>query len=415
MTARFKIALATLTSTALIAAVLSPMAWAQENVVNVVDQKRWAQNSNLGVRAGAFILSPGIGLSETYDDNIYRKGTNERSDFITEVTPSFAALSDFNLHQLFFAARGSFGYYADNTSENFKDYSIGGGGRIDLDYQTFVNLSSAYKRTHERRDEPDSPNSDEPVEYALTTHTVSFQRTLGVIKFYLDGMFNRFTFDDSRRGTLNIDNSGRDRDIYALDMRVAYEYFPNYTVYIAANQDWRRYRQNAAVSRDSEGSGVRVGTDVYITGMIKADIYAGYLERSYEGNLKNVGAENYGGSIIWNPTKITSITAEVSRGVEETTFNDISGDLKTTVSLGVDHLIRDNLFLMVGAGVGFSDFESRTVPRDDKNYNAGVGVEYRPWDGLVLNANYKYTERDSSVDASDYNSNTIRFSVSKNF
>lgn len=415
MTGRLKIALFAMTTTAIIAAGPFSMAMAQDNVVNVVEQKRWADKAKLGIRAGSFIFSPGIALSESYDDNIYRKGTNEQSDFVTRINPSFAAVSDFSLHQLFFAANADLGYYADHTNENYQDYSIGGGGRIDLDYQTNLQLQSAYRQTHEKRDAPDSPNADEPVEYSLTSHKASFTRALGVIKLYLNGAFDRFTFEDSRRGNLLIDNSGRDRDIYALDMRVAYEYFPNYNVYIGANHDWRRYRSNGPVSRDSEGYGVRVGTDLYITGSIKADIYAGYLERSYDGNFKNVDAINYGGSVIWNPTGLTSITAEVTRGIEETTFNDISGDLQTSFSLGVDHLLRHNLFLSADAGVRYSDYESRAVPRDDTSYTAGVGVEYRPLTGLSLNASYKYSERDSSVNASDYSANTIRFSIGKNF
>jgi hypothetical protein len=415
MTGYLKTTLFAMTTTAIISGGLSPMAWAQDRIVNVVEQQRWAENANLGIRSGSFIFSPGISLSETYDDNVYRKNVNQKSDFITEISPSFAAVSDFDLHRLFFATNAKFGYYADNTSENYKDYSVGGGGRIDLDYETFLQLQSSYRRAHERRDSPDAPNADEPVEYSLTTHKASFTRALGIIKFYLDGAFNRFSFEDSSRGALQIDNSGRDRDIYSLDMRVAYEYFPDYTVYIAANHDWRRYRHNGLVSRDSNGYSVRVGTDLYITGMVKADIYVGYIDRSYESNLKDVDAVNYGGSIIWNPTGLTSLTAEVTRGVEETTFNDVSGDVQTSFSVGVDHLLRHNLFLSAKAGVSYSDYESRTVPRDDTNYSAGIGLEYRPIDGLSLNADYRYSERDSSLQSADYDSNTIRFSVSKNF
>lgn len=416
MTGRLKIALFAMTTTAIVTAVPPSMAQAQDqDIVNVVDQKRWADNANLGFRAGSFIFSPGITVAETYDDNVYRTSTNEQSDLVTEIAPNFATVSDFDLHQLFFAARGSFGYHADKTSENYQDYSIGGGGRLDLDYKTFLQLQSTYRKAHENRESPDSPNSDEPVEYSLTTHEASFARELGVIKLYIDGVYDRFTFENSQNGPLQIDNSSRDRDIYALDMRVAYEYFPNYNIYIGASHDWRRYRDNSAVSRDSEGYGVRVGTDLYITGKIKADIYAGYLERTYDANLPNVDAVNYGGSIIWNATGLTSITAEVSRGIEETTFNDISGDLQTSFSVGVDHLLRHNLFLSADAGVRYSDYESRTVPRDDENYNAGLGIEYRPLDGLSLNADYKYSERDSTINTDDYSSNAVRVSVSKNF
>lgn len=387
---------------------------ADEDIVNVVDKARWKM-APLGIRAGSFILSPGIGASETYDDNIFRDETNEKSDFITTVDPTFSAVSDWNLHRLFFNASGSFGLYADHDSENYNDFSFSGGGQLDLDYETYLRLTSSYMQDHERRDSPNDPNADEPVEFSLQTHKLNFTRALGLIKLYLNGIYDRFTFEDSKRGAVPIDNSGRDRDVYTMDMRVAYEYFPNYTVYVGATQDWRRYRQAVSSGRDSKGTNLQIGTDLYITGKIKADVYAGYLMRNYDGAFNDVSDFNYGGLLIWNVTGLTSVTASAKRGVEETVFGDSAGDLQTTLSLNVDHLLRNNLYLLTNAQVQFSDFESRAIPRDDTTYKAGIAVEYMPVKGARLKLGYDYATRSSNVAGGDYTDNRLMLTLSKQF
>lgn len=387
---------------------------ADEDIVNVVDQAKW-QMAPLGIRTGAFLLSPGIRVSESYDDNVYRDETNEQSDFITTISPSFSAVSDWNLHRVFFNANASFGRYADNGSEDYDDFSFTGGGQLDLDYATFLRLTSSYSEDHERRDSVDDPNADEPVEFSLQTHKLAFTRALGIIKLYLEGIYDSFTFEDSQRGALRIDNSGRDRDIYTLNMRVAYEYFPDYNVYFGTSYDWRRYDNAASSDRDSEGLGFQVGTDLYVTGKIKADVYAGYITRQYDGNFKDVDAFNYGGSLIWNVTGLTSVTAEAKRGIQETTFGDVSGNLQTRLEIGVDHALKDNVFLHADTWVQFSEFESSTAPRDDVTHGIGVSAEYMPFEGASLKLGYDYSTRDSDNVGGDFTDNRVMLTLSKRF
>lgn len=390
----------------------APMAArAADDIINVVDQAKFKLEPH-GLRVGSFLFSPGIAVSETYDDNVYRDETNTKSDFITVVNPSFSAVSDFDLHALFMSVGGSLGYYNDNDNENFEDFNFSAGGRLDLDYGTDLTLSSSFRKDHEGRDSVDDPNADEPVEYWLTTHKASFKRALGIIKLYLEGIYTNFAFDDSQRGNVKIDNSSRDRDIYSMGARLSYEYFPGYNVYVGVTQDWRRYDATASSARDSEGTTLQLGTDLAITGKIRADIYAGYLIRQYNGNFKDVDALNYGGSLIWNVTGLTSLTASVARGVEETTFGDSSGSLQTMLGLGMDHQLRHNLFLSVNGKIKFSDYESSATPRDDTSYNIGTGIEYMPSNGTSIRLGYDYSTRDSSVAGSDFEDNriTLRFS-----
>jgi Uncharacterized protein conserved in bacteria len=86
----------------------------------------------VGIRAGGFLLSPGIGISSTYDDNIFRTPAGRQSDFITNVKPAFAAQSNWNRHSLFFGAECDFGFYGDHSDENYEDYGVILSGQYDF-------------------------------------------------------------------------------------------------------------------------------------------------------------------------------------------------------------------------------------------------------------------------------------------
>ena len=87
-------------------------AFAEANITNVVDQAKYTMLP-YGIRSGSIIFSPGIGVDEMYDDNVYDTESNTRSDFITTVKPSFGVTTDFDLHSLIFRMGSSLGYYND--------------------------------------------------------------------------------------------------------------------------------------------------------------------------------------------------------------------------------------------------------------------------------------------------------------
>lgn len=390
-------------------------ALAQE-VRNVVDQARYPLMAD-GIRSGSVIFFPTIGITQSYDDNIYRDSANEKDDFITSLNAGLNITTDFDLHSLFFRTGGTLGYYARNDNENYENFNVAAGGKLDVDYETFFSLYSSYSRAHESRENPDAVNTDKPVEYDLYQNKLGFTRALGIIKLHLEGFFDRFAYKNSTFNGNFVNNGGRDRNIYGAYGKLSYEYFPGYNLYTSFKQDWRRYDDSGIVNRDSDGYDVQIGTDVAITGKVKGDVYVGYLDRSYEDRaLEDVSAVNYGGSLIWNMTGLTSITASVSRSVEETNFGDASGNLQTSYDVDVDHLVRDNLFLNIGAGYRASEYESKAnAGREDDTYEARVGLEYIPYDGTTVRTGYNYSMRDSNRPNEDYTSNRVFLNVSQQF
>ena len=67
-------------------ALVATSATAEEVGHNVRDYEKFSPDFlGPGIRRGAFLIKPSIGVDETYKDNIYSTQTNEKSDFITSL------------------------------------------------------------------------------------------------------------------------------------------------------------------------------------------------------------------------------------------------------------------------------------------------------------------------------------------
>lgn len=383
------------------------------NVVSVkgrIDQ----QYERLGIRMpGQFLFYPGIQLEETYDDNIYRTNSDEESDFITSVQPSMRVRSDWKVHALEFLARGDLGYYNDNGAEDYEDYTVRTYGRLDVRYNTFIEGWLQQLHTHEDRSSPDDVNSDEPTELDITVGHVGFTRALGRLKLSTFAEHQELTFDNSIKGGTVINNDERNRYHQRYQLRLAYEYIPNYDIFTRYIYNIRRYDATGMADRDSDGHEIAVGTAVDISGKMRGELYAGYLAQEYDRGFDDVTEMNYGGQLLWNITGITSLTGGIDREVNETSFANASAYVRTRYRIGLEHALQQNIVADAGLHYGEDDFVSingGSAGRQDESYGGGMGMEYYPAAGVKTRLGYQYFKRDSSIAAETYVNNLVKAS-----
>lgn len=368
----------------------------------------------LGVTVGTFVLSPKLGVRETWDDNIYRR-PEEESDFITELQPEITLHSNWNLHAVELNVRGDSGIYAGNPDENYNDYAVSAYGRYDLAYETHVNAKLTHEHLHEDRGSPNDVNGDEPTTYNRETADVGFYRGLGRIKLTLGGQYQDYSFDNTESGGITIDNSTRDRTQYRASTRLGYEFMPNYEIFAGAGYNLRDYDQSAAFDRSSDGYDIKIGTALNITGKVKGELYGGYLEQNYEQPLfEDFDAANYGGSLLWNIIGITSFYADAERTVTETNSGGSSGILHTDARAGITHALRRNIMLDGFAGYEQDDFVGGTKRKDDI-LKAGLGLTYKPLRGADVKLQYGYRDRQSDLDTAEYSNNRLTLGISYEF
>jgi hypothetical protein len=119
---------------------------------DTVEDRARPQYDPLGQRMGAFVLFPELTVQEQYESNIFRDENDEEDDFLTRVMPNLTLQSDWNNHQLQLETGGDFGFYKDNSDEDFQDYFAGASGRIDIKRSTQLRLRTRYRHEHESRE-----------------------------------------------------------------------------------------------------------------------------------------------------------------------------------------------------------------------------------------------------------------------
>lgn len=374
-----------------------------------VDDRTKPENAPLGIRAGSFVISPELSLSETFDDNIFATDDGTVSDFITKISPVLNIKSDWNRHELKFNTGGDFGFFADNDRENFQDYFAKVSGRFDIVRDTYLTSNLSFNHDHEDRGSPDTnaATESEPTEYDTYKARLGGSHTWNRLKLDTDGGVTMLRFDDVKLFSgAERDKSFRDRNVYDIKARATYELLPTVKPFVEYQHNWRAYQSDTSASlRDSNGFVANVGTTLDLGGVVVGDIYAGVIHQSYSNSaFDDLTAANLGASLTWNPTQLTSVNLSLSRTVEETTLSETSsGYVASGGSVRVDHELTRSISLHASAGYFFNDYDS--INREEDVFDAGVGASYALNRNFSVEADYSYKHRDVNISGQDYSRN----------
>lgn len=359
----------------------------------------------LGVRLGSFLLLPAVTLQETFNDNIFADTSDRRADFITQVQPEVTLRSDWSRHDLAFTAGADVGFYADNSDENFEDYFVRSNGRLEIQRDTFATASAGFQNGHEDRGSPDDVRGNEPTEVDTVTAATGLSHSFGRFRIGADGDFRRIDYDDVNATVAGrqvvINNDDRDRNIYTTSVRAGYEIMPSYEAFVLGSGNWRHYDDavdDAGFQRDSEGFSLAGGVRLDLGGVIFGNLFAGYTLQDFEDPaFDTVQGADFGADMTWTVTPLTTITANASRTIEDTTIVGASGLFRNAFGLSVDHELLRNLILGVDGRFSLDDYQD--IEREDKNYSAGADARYLLNRNIYLSFAYTFRLRESDFSA----------------
>lgn len=387
------------TSTAVIAQEL-------QRGASILDRPR-PELDPLGIRQGGFLIFPKIELGTTYDDNVFASDTNEEGDFLFQVLPSVAVRSDFNRHQLRFGAGADIGRYADNTSENYVDYFVTGGGRFDITGESAVSLDLAHRKLHDDRGDPDTPDAaSEPVEFTRSGAELEYtQRFNRFLTSFSVGAENEDYDDVASIGGTILDQDDRDNWAYSVSGQVGYDLSPGYRPFVRLTYVRTEYDEGV-LPPDSDGYEAVVGTTIDLTSLLTGEVFAGYLSRDYDEDVYGdfTGAA-YGLSLDYAVTQLTTISGDVSRGIEEGFGTTPNPRDRSTFQIGVDHELLRNVILSARAEYRIDDYQE--TDREEDFYLFQAGATYTLNRNFYLRGTYTFSRRDSNQAGDDYDRNLI--------
>ena len=131
----------------------------------------------LGIRAGAFMLHPGVSLAAQYTDNALYATDGLQSDTIYHVRPYITGQSTWSRHSFNVRLAADIARYADLTERDYEDYFLGVGGRIDVANRSAFNYSLDYMNLHEGLNNRDSEQGVEPTRYDVYGASIGYDHT----------------------------------------------------------------------------------------------------------------------------------------------------------------------------------------------------------------------------------------------
>lgn len=367
-----------------------------------------------GVRVGSFFFYPEVGLEEIYRDNIFYSDAGEEADFVTVVEPRASLKSNWESHSLEIRGGMEAGRYLDNTSENYLDWDIGADGRVDIQRGAAVTGGLWLARRHEDRRSVDQVGASEPVTYHAYGVRAGGSKRFNRLYVRAGVESEWFSYDNvaaSGGGTFR--SSDRDRRVIVGSVRSGYAISPRFEPFVELGANDRHYDQrfdDGGFERDSQGWEATTGAAFDLSRVTYGEFYVGYLSQDYDRDgFDTIDGFSFGGELTWNPTGLTTVSAGAERTVEETTLSGASGALRSAFDLHVDHELRRNVILFGFAG--YSLIEYQDISRDDDLASAGLGATYLANEYLKLDLSYANAYRNSTANASDYNTQTVRFRV----
>ncbi|MCJ9429953.1 outer membrane beta-barrel protein [Kordiimonas marina] len=397
---------------------------AEGDAVKAVYERNRPDYDAPGIRTGSFLFYPSVEGVGAYNSNIYAQESNVTHDFIAKVKPSFSLMSDWNQNFLSLSAKADIGRYFDHSSEDYEDYGFDMNGRRDISHGVDIHGGFSFDRKHEDRGSPDANGlAISPTKYSVLTASAGFKRDVSILSLGVDGEFTRNNYDNALKlGGGYINNDARDRDRYKGTVRFGYELSDGYEAFVRVIGDRVKYDNSKAAGgpqRNSNGYQAEAGASFDLTGKAKGEFYAGYMKRKFDSEtMGSIDGIDFGASLLWNVTGLTSVRGTVKRDINETTVGGLdangvptyaSGIKSTLVSLRIEHELQRNLLLSAEGSYTRQDF-ARTVRSDDL-FNAKFGLRYLVNRNLRINAGYNYDYRNTTTKNQDYQRHSIMVGI----
>jgi hypothetical protein len=339
----------------------------------------------LGVRAGSFLIFPMMEIMETFDSNVYATEDNERADLITDFMPSLRINSDWNNHAVSIFGAADVGVYMDKGREDFEDYNFGADGQLDIRRNTNVSAAAEFKHQHDARGNPDDAGGSNPTLNDRYIAGIEGYHKINRVSLILSGDFERFDYHDSPiaaggLSTGQVNNDDRDRNEWEGTLRTECEIVPEYGAFIQGAYNVRAYMDNVddvGYNRDSDGFKIIGGTQLDFGGVTQGEVFVGYLQQNpTDAGLLTSSGFVFGTHLIWNVTRLTTVDLNIDRNIKETTTAGVSGINATAATIAVEHELRRNIILDMGAGLTNDDYNGGNPAREDNLYTAGAGAKY---------------------------------------
>lgn len=368
------------------------------------------KDSEAGLRDSpldSFLLHPSLQAELVLDDNLFRVEQSEQSDRVFLLRPKLTLDSDWLNHAMKAEIGGEFGRHQDFASEDYNDFYLLAGPRIDVDENTVLNLELGYSATHTGRGTTDD-QLEGPEPSNDSTFTLHADWKYQSDKYSTSMLYDYALSDSEDNG--QIERDFLDNSSHAWVFRQGYEFTEGTTAWLQPGLesiDYRQSRDDNGLVRDNQGWTLLAGVTVDRSAVSFLELGLGVMSRDFEDPAQDsfLGLV-YQGRMLWNITPLITMDVNLGRTarVVQSTVSPIAVDDGIALKLAWD----PREFLIFEATAGFTSSDYQTQPGqelDEDLVEFGLNVQYLMNQNFYIEAHYDYKRLTSSQAGADYTSN----------
>ena len=363
----------------------------------------------LGIRLGSFRLDGAVEAGGGYDSNVYGRPRNVKSSAYATEAGVLSINSDWTEHAMGASASTQSRQFLTRSALDWTDYNVGGFGRYDLSADTKVELRYRHYREH-----LDVYNFDvqtagivQPVPYdsdeVAVTGTTRFNR-FGLLA---TGVYRTYRFEDVFIG--GVRNKVSQQSFNSAIGAVGGSYAIADGRYVTAVMRFQdiSYTNSISSGRDSFTYEALIGFQYDFDGVWQGRAAVGWRHRDYRSpNIKPLEGLAAEGSLTWQPTRLTTVTASVSRTIEESIRANAVSYTRTQGGMRVDHELLRNVIIMGDVRLDNRTYQAPSQSATDLVFT--VGPRWLINRNLSLSASYSYARRiQASGGIQEYDRNVL--------
>ncbi len=373
------------------------------------------------IKIGALEVHPSVGLSGTYNDNIYKNFGNLKSeaDYITTLSPGIQFFLPIQRHNLQLGYQADINWYKNNSDTNYFNQQASGALNLNFTGGLTVNVSDLYSDTTVPRRGKSTPGvsgaADTYHEMPYISNDFNFLAKYQFVdRWAIEGRYNNFDYGYKNR----YDEAGS----YKRN-RFGGSLYYRFTAKIDALVDYN-YAQNDykinGPANNNKVQGTYVGLSFDPTSRMRGFLKLGWGQKDYDNNI--VAGRNTSFSFFSSLVDLTYTLSRYDRfnlRANRTAEDDVLTQapfINTDIFLGYNHIFSWNEKVSFNDNLGYGSmaFEGSTTDidgaikiRDDKRFSGGLGVGYALQRWLNLGLNYSYTNNDSNMLNYKYTENKV--------
>ncbi len=360
--------------------------------VTVASRKRPSFDP-LGVRTGSFVLRPQVEEGVGYDSNVFGSGNHAPGSWLVGTHPSLLIGSDWSRNSIGAYVGASDLRYLDQPRQSYTDWTASLGGTLSVG-QDQLTVAASHLQLHQPRTDLDALPSDTPVAYRVNDVRASYLMPWGRFSVTPSLAFTTYNYAATTIFGIPTSQAYRDRNVLQGAVTTRYQLSPQHDLLMVGRLLGVNYTapQPGQPTRNSTGAEFLLGMANETDAVWQYRVLVGWETRSFAASQYSTHqAPIAEASVTWNPSGVTTLTAMLTRGIEDAAQEGIVGYTYTSGRLVVDHEVRRNLLLQASARLQYADYLQGGG--NASGFSLGAGASWLVNRHMRVSATYDFTDQ----------------------